>query len=286
MKISFNPRINYNNFNYYRVNKTKNLPYDSFELSFKGSKTKKNGKVPFDGSDDYSLYKLTQKTLKNYRFSKIPAETKRAAHDSMQAARIVKGKLDKKYGKDNYVFVSIGTSPAGVAKTIEYMGGDVRYVPISSLRDVQFSYRELPEYQDYENYSKFLDSIGLDRNDVIKSGKKHVFCDYTCSGITLNAVQYYAQRRGIPDEYTDFRSLNGMLADYALSNPEKTGDILRYNKYYLEDSNIGKYTGIPHLHCMLVNNIDEALKTPQGKASKDFDFALLYYLDKKGLLKK
>ena len=77
-----------------------------------------------------------------------------------------------------------------------------------------------------------------------------------------------------------------MISDYELSTPEKSGDIIRYNKYYLEDSNIAKYTCILHLHCMLVNNIDVSLKSPQGEASKYFDFALLYYLDKKGLLKK
>lgn len=290
MRINF-PKISYNqpserNFSFRKYSAPIS---DTFELKNKNigfCAKRRNKKNPLNGEDDYTLYKVTPRTLRKYRYSKLPNNIIGAAEDSIMAANIIKGDLDKKYGRHNYVFVSIGTSPAGVAKAMEYMGEDVRYVPISDLGRIGFSYRDLTEYQDYDRYSSFLDSIGLDRKSVIKSGKKHIFYDYTSTGRTLSAVKYYAERRNIPDKCMEFRSLDDELARYALDNPECAFDVLRYNDYYLQKSHISTYSGIPHLNCMLVNDIDEVLAAPKSQRAKDFDFAILYTLDKLGKLKK
>lgn len=255
---------------------------DTFE---KQKSAKVHSRVPFDTDFDKKLYKMTPKVLREYRYNKISDKCKQAAFDSVIMGNIIRKEYDNKYGKDGYVFVSIGTSPAGVARTLELMGKEVKYVPISGVREIGFPIDELTEYQDYNKYSDFLDSIGLDRKSVIKNPKKHIFCDFTSpQASTLGAVRYFAtERRGLPLNKVDFRSLNLDLFRYAVRHPKVRDKVIKYTDD-LCNSRLSKYSGIPHLNCMTVNNIEEALKAKPSKLASDFNFAMAYILDEKGLL--
>ncbi len=241
-------------------------------------------KEHFHASEDVKLYKLLPKPIRDLKYKTLDKETKREAFNSIIAGNIVKKIYDEKYGKENYVFVSIGTSPAGVGRTLEFMGQDVRYMPISGIRHIGFPVEDLCEYQDYDKYSKFLDEIGLNRRSMKENGKKYIFCDYTKSGATLNAVEYYAKHsRFLPEEQIEFHSLNDDLAKYAKTHKKTMGKVIEYVES-LCSSRIAKYTGVPHLNCMVVDNIEQELKKPKTKISKDFNFAMLYMLDREGLL--
>lgn len=260
-----------------------NLDGDVFEASVK-QKTPKRKKTPFDASDDLKLFSYMPKAIRKHIYNAIPKECKQAARDSLVAGIILKKCFDSEYGENNYTFVSVGTSPAPVGRFFEFLGQDVKYIPVSNVGDIGFPASELTEYQDYRQYSKFLDSVGLTRKDILKSGKTHIFCDYTSTGATLDAVRHFAlNSRALPKNRVDFKSLNRELMGYASNNPEVYSEVKNY-VIDLYESNLSKYSGVPHLHCMLVNEIDEKLKEPKGKDAKNFDFAMAYMMDRENIL--
>lgn len=82
---------------------------------------------------------------------------------------------------DGYTFVSVGRTPALIAKYLEFQGVNVKYCPISAIRtdDIDFS----PEYK--QLYKKYLDSIGLTKDSVEESAEPVIITDFTFSGNSL-----------------------------------------------------------------------------------------------------
>lgn len=284
---NFSP-INYAQTNFKgRINTSSALISDTFEKQDKKQKRIKP-KYHFSFNDDKALYKFSPKILKEYRMEKISKECKEAAKTSFEMAKILKRGLDESEGKDNYTLVSIGTSPSGVMRALDYMGEDVRYVPISGLRKYQGVsgsdiIERVVEYNDHRDYRKYLDSIGINSLTINNSPKKFLFYDYTMSKTSLLTLEYLARQvMGLRGDKAEFRSLNEDLETFTTNEEKRSFD--DYTESFLNHSKIAKYTGIPHIYPEFTAQITDELKKENSKDSKDFNYALCYYIDKDGLL--
>lgn len=247
-------------------------------------KENSNQRVPF--GVDRNIDKLGDDYIFD-RIQKIPKHYKLAASRTALMTNITKEIFDKKYGENNYVVVSIGTSPAGIAKGLELMGQDVRYVPISNLEhmhDYCFDlFDEIPNVFDPDKkYKNFLDSIGLNKEEIEKDKRHYVVIDYTNQGICLGAVSSVASGvLDITSDRVDYLSINNTLNEYTRANCSESvqSEYKKYDELYFQRSFMETFAGIPHLNCKKLEDIDNLLL--DGKNVNDFNFevALYYYLN-------
>lgn len=83
---------------------------------------------------------------------------------------------------NGFTFVSIGRSPAFLAKRLEFEGEDVRYCPISHLtcrHDIKFTPHLI------QTYKKYLDTIGLTSEFAKTTDKPIVMVDYIHEGFSI-----------------------------------------------------------------------------------------------------
>ena len=133
-------RINSINPFYINYNKCSEKPLinrglncDVFEKSISFEGNKKNSYNPF-GVDKSCIEKSKNQDAVFKFIGPLPYGIVEVSYPSVHSAIQMKEYFDEEYGKDGWAFVSIGTSPAGIGKALEFMGEDVRYVPISDLR--------------------------------------------------------------------------------------------------------------------------------------------------------
>ena len=84
---------------------------------------------------------------------------------------------------NGFTFVSVGRSPAFLAKYLEFQGEEVKYCPISNIN---FGFEEkfyTPHF--VETYKRYLDSIGLTKETVINTQKPIIIVDYNYQGHSL-----------------------------------------------------------------------------------------------------
>lgn len=153
----------------------------------------------------------------------------------------LKRKLDAKFGKDEYVFVSVGTRPSLVAKAFECMGVETKYIPVPKKKKWERCLKE----HDFALYGNFLKSQGLTSNVMKTKSKKYLFYDYTDgTGRLENFKQLMKDRYGIPEECCEFRSLNRDLRTIKLNTDLVEGYI---KNYLVNPSFVDKYTSIADL---------------------------------------
>lgn len=289
-KINFNTQINFlgtdkepsylSCFNILKHDTFERRIEENKEVNLKIERISKRQKVPFGANLDFMQ---CPKTRLDEIFKQIPVYVKEAAEESVFAGQMTKEMYDEKYGKDNYVFVSIGTSPAGIAKVMEYMGADVRYVPVTSLN--MMSNEELNNFiekkKELKEYKDFLNSIGLNKNNIEKSEKHYIFADFTVSGKSLNIASDISKRYfGINSKNVSFESINDKLMDMANAKYTQR-DCKRVKRYivrYMEYSGIEDYCGIPHIHYTNLNSIKRRQEQDKSEEARMFELALCYYL--------
>lgn len=213
-------------------------------------------------------------------------DTKIAVNSSVDLGLKFKSYLDEKYGEGKYVFVSIGTSPTGIARVMEFTGVETKYLPATDLARVT-SEQDIEEHRDkYSVYKKFLKQQGLTKKDIDESGKKYLFYDYTFTGKSLTIFEILMQHEfGITSPNIEYRSLNGdlNLAASAGGNPHR--DVCEYIDEYFKDSSMAQYGGIPHLRLDEMDKVFEK-KHSYGNAPNLFNFLMIHILNKSGLLKE
>ncbi len=228
-----------------------------------------------------------EKIYNGSRFDDITFTTKHGAEVSVSAAKAMKKVLDEEYGKDNYVFVSIGTSPSGVGKALEFMGQDVRYVPFSGvfLGIDETDYAKVPQkYDKTGKYLEFLNSIGLSKQAVECDPRHYIVCDYTCSGSSLRTAE--ALVRNVLDINSDnvhYCSLTDTLDEYGeiCIHEAEVRNIEDYIYSYCAYSIIEDMCGIPHLNYHMLDTIEEKLAEGKRSGALDFEIALCHYLNNK-----
>ncbi len=168
-----------------------------------------------------------------------------AAKANAELGIILKNKLDKDYGKDNYVFISIGRSPALIARAMEFMGVEVKYLPISKLRgmskyDIPMGFSGLEYFEGYKDYLREQNILGRDDD------KKLLFYDYTFSRKSLKIFAKVMDKLfNICEPEASFKSLNDELA--YLANIKRNTDIGSYIEDYLYHQSFLHSVFRPHL---------------------------------------
>lgn len=176
--------------------------------SFKGQSVLPTDTIEFSAENIYknALSKLNKITKKEYQ-SLTPKEkeilrtkiqTKRFSkavklHDF--AANNIIDFMDKKYGKNNYVIISIGRSLSSICKMLELKIGkeNVKNIPMSDMgrfysTDNLSSIEKFSKLKGFDSFKKYLKSIGLTKEIVENSNKNYIIIDYTCSGRSLSAA--------------------------------------------------------------------------------------------------
>ncbi len=265
--------------------------FDTFECHTKSKK--RTPKIyPFSCKQNMGLFSATPQICKKLKYDSIKNEDlKTMAVESIEMAKLLREFLSKKYAGQNNTYVCIGTSPAGVMKSMELMGDDVRYMPISGLRHLQnfkdSEYLDLIfEELDTDKYKNFINSIGLSADEINSSANKTIFYDYTLSGTSLDIIKHFVLRSGVDESKVEFRSLNKDLLEESKTYPDsRMKDYVNaYILTHLLNSEIGHYCGIPHVDYKNLNDIESKQKESLSKTAADFNFALLYNMEQKGLL--
>lgn len=239
------------------------------------SKSKK-----FDIQDYNSLSKLDKSVLRS-----TSADTKEAAEKSLEVGLAVKDHLDKIYGENNYVFVSIGTSPSGVGRVLEFMGVETKYLPISGLS----SFYNNDSYKDFSYgfpaYKTFLEEQVITDEQIDSSNKAYLFFDYTRTGRSLEIF------KNMMREYFDVNSQNAQYRSFdyeCYSSSAKKIDPAKYAVdyvlHYIEGEKIAAYAGVPHLPVWELDKVGEC-KNFESEKAKKFNFLIIDELSKKKLLK-
>jgi len=211
-----------------------------------------------------------------------------AAAQSVTLGTGLKEMLDEKYGKDGYVFVSIGTSPSMIAKVLECEGVETRYLPISNLRKT--SAEEIINETDFSKYGKFLEGQGISAEKLSSSDKKFIFYDYTHKGNSLKRFKkLMLEKFNLPDEKTEFRSLNeDLLSIFKGKIYIDDEDMVEaYIHHYLNGARAEDYSTVVHLPVSKIDTADysrDALTRHDCTEVKSFNFHVMRTLEKNGLL--
>ena len=235
----------------------------------------------FSIRDYNSLSKLEKTVLRD-----ASAHYKKHADDSLKVGLKVKEKLDKYYGEDNYVFCSIGTSPSGVARVLEFTGAQVRYFPISRLNWL-FSVDDWKRYSDkFSNYQEFLNEQGLSREEVSKSGKNYLFYDFVQQGMSLMVFKKMMKEHfGLDLPNVSFNNVNYLCQSACAEKIDPPQYSIDYIETYMNGCAIEEVCGIPHLDIAEIDKIDEC-KNYENLQAKMFNFLIIDELSKRGLLKE
>ena len=296
MKITpFQTKLNSKNI--YQKQKNKKIPFGNFSHI---TPLPENTPIkPFLNSirqifNNKKLNKLFGKNLLNINtYKKLTSTDKKilselsikptveAAEDAIIFSQPIKNFLEKKYGKDNYIFVSIGRSPVIIGRAMEFMGTETKYLPISSLFKVKKE--EINSYINHKPYLKYIDKIGINPENLNNGKRKAVFYDFTVTGHTLNAMKNFLKLyAGIPEHFMEFRSLNHDIIELSQEPFSKKADFI--GKYFY-DSKSAQYSHIPKLNYWQMDEIDS--KMDRNKISLKtnfFNFNLLLKLEQIGLL--
>lgn len=261
------------------------LPCDTLEVNQDFKISNKSQQLlskfkKFDISSYNSLSIIDKMMLK-----KTSMDVVEAAEDNVNVGIKVKEYLDRIHGEDNYVFVSVGTSPAGIGRTLEFMGVETKYLPISGLK----YYCEDETYKQFEpqfpKYKEFLDEQGLSREEIMSSDKKYIFYDYAMTGSSLSVFSRMIRENfGLDMENVAFGTINYDCYIATLKNTKLQKNVVAFVDKYMADEEIAQYCGVAHLPIWEINKIDEC-KNFESEKAKRFNFLVIDLLNRKKLLK-
>lgn len=152
--------------------------------------------------------------------------------------RVMKENLGAKF-PDGYTLVSIGRTPAILAKLLKNQGGDVKFCPISRMSNDYFLNAA---DKNMDSYVEYFEKLGLTKKVVENSKKPFVFVDYTLSGVSLKNFEELlaSDRIGIKGNNVVFLSLNHDLIQ--CSEDRKTDNMV-YK--WFEQAAVKAYSPIP-----------------------------------------
>ena len=278
--------------NIYKINPIKQQQTQKPKVNFCGDcfvKAQSATDILNEGkSFKFDNYKKLSRIDKKELLKNIDKKTKEDTETNYKIAKEFKAYLDRIHGEDNYIFECIGTSPAPIARFLEFSGTEVHYLPISDLQSTHYINELVTDYKDNDNkYRDFLSSQGIYRGMEEDTNKKILFYDYTCSGQSL---EMFRNLLGIkydiwPSSYQmDFKSLNKDLL--LICNKENASDVSNYINDFLEGCGSENYASVPHLNWKEVDKIDEVTSEKASEKERYFNFYTMYLLEQDGLLKE
>ena len=195
-------------------------------------------------------------------FTALHYTGKATAEEIVKTSIAIKNYLDEKYDS-NYRIISLGTSPYPISQTLEYLGKDVIYVPISTLS--QFS-KYFDNYKDFPNLVASLSY--LKKQIKSKEGNaqtKNIILDYAYSGATFENIEYLIQEAKVAPKRSIRKEPLNELMQIALakSKTENRQTIFAHLSYDMENSEIGNLSNVPHFSIM--QTYDNEKESPYSK---------------------
>ncbi len=121
----------------------------------------------------------------------MPKSIMRDAERNYDIAGLLRIYMSKHFGDfKDYTILSIGRSLATCCETLRHMGADIKFLPMSGLRENNSIYKITP--RGVAAYGKYLSSIGLSKEQIRNNPThKYIIMDYTCTGNSLkNAHEF------------------------------------------------------------------------------------------------
>ena len=135
------------------------------------------------------------------------------------AATSIKDTLESKYGAENFVVIPIGRSLSSIGKCLGYKIGEDNVKPLPMSGTSRFIDMESAHCQkeNYDVLNRYLDSVGLSKEDVKASGKKYIFTDFCHTGASLCGAEKLFKSQKV---YGDFDNLEFINVHNLLLNTE------------------------------------------------------------------
>ena len=172
--------------------------------------------------------------VKDFLRQITPLRLKELAQMNCFAAEKVKTELDKKYGENNYVIISLGRSVSSICELMKFFGVDVKHLPMSGLRRTKFKDIQIDEHS-LNVFKEYLNFIGLTKNNLEKNKeKKYILIDYTHYGRSLDETFNFLRRDDMLGPAENFIKLpvcNVLGDDYEQKGYEKLFRCSRFKDY-------------------------------------------------------
>ena len=228
---------------------------------------------------DYNL--MTKDEIRAFR-ANMSVQTAQNAETVVNAAKLVKQILDEKYGEGNYVFISVGRSFSTLAKCLEYMGNETRYIPFSGASGIteKSSVQKILHQAGFQKYLDFLDKQGLSAKTVKNSSKYYLFCDYVQTGNSLSTFKKILTDKsvGLQSPNVLFLKLNKILCSVADCLPDEflfLNSRLMDMEWQLATQGFDVYSSIKYLECTRLKDIASAVNQPLNDKAKNMQFCIL-----------
>ncbi len=180
---------------------------------------------------------------KEAAYETVPDGIKSLVNTDIGLGIAFKQTLDKKYGEGNYKFVSLGTSPACVAKAMELMGEDVVYLPMS-FSSATCAKPWLMKSPYIGMYKEYMSRKGLTNENLEKEKKTAVICDYTFSGRSLELSEFMLTGPlGLDKNRVETATMNSMIENSPLL-PREVKD--EYLDNILKKEKTAVFCNVPH----------------------------------------
>ncbi len=248
----------------------RNILMDSFDSIMKAEKR--------FSIEDYKKLSRREKDFYRKICNYIDSDISRITNENIILAESIKNDLDEKYGKNNYVFISLGTSPAAIGRYLELNGIETKYLPLSELKFANEN--EIAKKEKYNNYKKFLDSQNLTKEIIDSSDKKYVVFDFANTGRSMQVFERLMKEVfDLDSDNIEYKLIRRCICPRNICD-----EIITNHLFHCE---IEPYTGIPHLPFHEIEKINEISDTDKycSRTSNMFSFMLMDYLAKKGKIK-
>lgn len=306
LKYSYSPSFGF--LRYTNNSILKSLDRDTVELSskYKNKSPEELYKELMSDKHKFSVvdYKsLSKEQINGLReFCSKQEDVDDAVKATLSVALNVKNYLLKKFWGRDFTIVSIGTSPAILCKTLEFMGEKVKYLPISSLRNITDDDINSLNNDDKRKvpYKNYLESQGITQEQIEKNNEDVIFLDYTYSGNSFkNFKKIMENCFGLDSNLIEYETLNELIINSSgymrkYVNTVKNNDknelfeyinVYDYIRDFLKFEKAEIYSGIPHLPFKNLDKISE-LQDYSSEKSNVFNFIMIDELNKMGKLKK
>ncbi|MBQ3101712.1 hypothetical protein IJC60_01790 [bacterium] len=192
--------------------------------------------------------------------------------------------LDEKYGKGNWVFVSIGRSLEGLADSLSYKGHDARILPMSGIHHLNLTADEIAHQDDFGIYTRFIKKLGFSKDAIAKDTRHYLFADFCDTGATIQTVKKILKYKlGIDSENVDFKDFTTLYEEAynASARKRKYTHPIKLEKM-LRLCTFKKFCRTDRVECSDLQSVTKAFTHKQPINSKLFHFKLMdAYLPKK-----
>lgn len=176
----------------------------------------------------------------------MPDEMIRDANRNYDIACSLRTYMKAHFGDfKDYTILSIGRSLAACCETLRHMGADIKFLPLSGLREDSDLFR-ITE-RGVSTYGKYLSSVGLSKEQIRNNPThKYIIMDYTSTGRSLKKAH-------------EFLTLDELLSDAPNIETLSTEDSLSFiHNGILSNQLLKRYSSIDQLNLGELESVFQA----------------------------